>query len=166
VALGLGLLAVVLGGAVVALGGGATRRAISSVRDAEPSERSVLVEKARRLIQEEKDPGRRSYLLGQLDEARGDMGGAVSYYRSAVKAGDGKAEGRLVDLLEHPKCGARAAAADAIADLKLSSARGELEDLAEDGGPDDEGGTGLLSALGCNSKRAAKNALKRLGEED
>jgi adenylate cyclase len=164
-ALGLGLLAVVLGVALVAFGGGPTQRAISSVREADPSERGPLVEKARRLIQEEKDPGRRSYLLGQLEEARGEMGSAVSSYKSAVKAGDSKAEHRLKELLEHPKCGARVAAADAIADLKLTSAKGALEDLADDGGPDDDGGTGLLSALSCNSKRAAKSALKRLSED-
>ncbi|MFL5343962.1 MAG: adenylate/guanylate cyclase domain-containing protein [Hyalangium sp.] len=165
-ALGLGVVAVVLGLAVVAFGGGPAQRAISSVREADPSERSALVEKARKLIQEEKDPGRRSYLLGQLEEARGEMGSAVSYYKSAVKAGHGKAEHRLKDLLNHPKCSARSAAADAIADLRLTSAKGALEDLADDGGPDDDGGTGLLSALNCNSKRAAKSALKRLGEED
>ena len=53
----------------------------------------------------------------------------------------------------------RAAAADGVADLQLKRARGKLEDLAEDGGPDD--GEQVL-IFGCNSKAAAATALKRL----
>jgi adenylate cyclase len=163
-ALGLGALAVVLGVAVV-FRGGPVQRTLSEVEDASPSERGALVERARKLIQEEKDVGRRNYLLAQLDEARGDLGDAVDHYKSAVKAGEGDGEERLLDLLEHPKCSVRSSAAGAIAELKLAHARGELEDLAEDGGPDDDNGTGLLSTFSCDSRRAAKNALKRLGED-
>lgn len=162
-ALGVGALAVLLGMAVVALGGGAADRAIAKVRKATPSERKALGEDARKLIMAEKDPARRGYLLGQLDEAFGDPGDAADHYRAAVKAGSGKAEDRLIELLEHSDCRVRSEVADTLADLKLRSARGALEDLAEEGGPGDEGGSGLLSSFKCDSRRAAKNALKRLG---
>jgi HEAT repeat protein len=65
----------------------------------------------------------------------------------------------LIKLLGHQKCGLRSAAADALADLQVKRARGALEDLAEDGGPDD--GEQVL-VFGCNSKQAATSALRRL----
>ncbi|NMO14569.1 adenylate/guanylate cyclase domain-containing protein [Pyxidicoccus fallax] len=159
VLVGLGLTAVVAGAAVVAFGGGATMRAIDAVEDAPEDERLPLVREAKRLIQDEKDPGRRHYLSGRLAEAQGDAGDAIDAYRSAVRAGSDDAEDRIIDLLEHPKCGVRSAAAYAVAALKLKSAVGELEDLEEDGGPDDGGG-GFLGLGKCDSKNAAKNALK------
>jgi hypothetical protein len=62
--------------------------------------------------------------------------------------------------LEHPECRVREKAADALGDLKVTSARGELEDLAEKGGPGEEPDMPLL---GCDSRKAAKKALERLG---
>jgi adenylate cyclase len=164
-ALGLGGIAVVLGVAVVALGDSPPQRAIAEVRRAAPAERRPLAEKAIKVIMEEKSPGRRGYLLGQLNEAMDDLDDAVEHYAVAVKAGNGKAEDRLLELLEHPECRVRSDVADTLADLKLKSARGELEDLAEDGGPDDADGSGFLGGLKCDSRRAAKNALKRMGED-
>jgi adenylate cyclase len=162
-----GALAVVLGLAVIFLGSSPARRAIAEVRDATPSERGPLVEKARRIISEEKSPGQRSYLLGQLEEARGDMGDAVDRYKDAVKAGSSKAEGRIIELLEHKDCAARSAAVWAAVSLKLKGARGELEDLAEGDGPEEGGSGGFLGTGlgGCNSRRAAQEALKRLGND-
>ncbi|MDY7228135.1 adenylate/guanylate cyclase domain-containing protein [Hyalangium rubrum] len=162
-ALGMGALAVLLGMAVVALGGSSTDRAIAQVRKASPSERKSRGDDALKLIMEEKEPARRNYLLGQLHEAFGNLNNAMESYAAAAKAGSGKAEDRLTELLEHPDCRVRSDAASTIGELRLKSARGELEDLAEDGGPGDDGGSGLLSGFKCDSKRAAKNALKRLG---
>ncbi len=164
VALGLGGLAVVLGGAVVLLSS-PVERAIGAVADAEPKERGPLAEKARKLIGEVKDPGRKAYLRGQLSEAQNDYSSATSHYVTAAKAGEDDAEDRLIDLLEHDKCVARSAAADAVADLGLKSARGELEDLAEDGGKDEGASSGFLGLSSCDSKSAAKSALRRLGED-
>ena len=161
--LGLGGLAVVLGMAVVMLGGGPARRAIVKVRRAEPAARGPLVQEARKLIEAEKNPGRRNYLLGQLDEARGEPDDAVDSYADAIKAGSSKAEGRLTDLLEHEECRVRSLAARAVGDLRLKSALGELEDLAEDGGPGDGEKSNVLERVlgGCDSRKAAKNALER-----
>lgn len=168
-AMGFGLLAVVLGVAVVMLGSSPAKRAIDAVEDAPPSKRDVLVDKARKLIREEeaKHPERMEYLLAQLDEAQGDPRGAVAHYAAAAKAGSSKAEDRIIDLLEHKECGVRQAAVWAVAALKLKSARGELEDLAEEDGPEEGGSGGFLGTGlgGCNSRRAAQDALKRLSDD-
>lgn len=162
---GLGLAAVVAGAAVVAFGGGATMRAIDAVEDASEEERGPRVREAKRLIQEERDAGRRHYLEGRLEEARGNVSGAVSDYIRAVRAGSDDAEDRIIDLLEHPQCGARKAAAQAVGSLKLESALGELEDLADDGGPDD-GATGGLFGIGrCDSKATAQSVLKSFNKD-
>ncbi|MDC0707975.1 adenylate/guanylate cyclase domain-containing protein [Stigmatella sp. ncwal1] len=161
--LGLGALAVVLGVGVVALGGSAAERALSDVEAAPAQQRGPLVVKARKLIEQEKNPGVQSYLYGRLEEAEGSWGDAMRRYKAAIKAGEGDAEDRLIDLLEHPKCTVRVAAAAAVGELRLLSARGALKDLADSGGPDDEGGSGTLSRLfNCDSRRAAKSALERL----
>jgi class 3 adenylate cyclase len=162
-AIGLGGLAVVLGVAVVVFAGNPERRAIARVRDAEPAARGPLVQEARKLIEAEKNPARRHYLLGQLDEARGELDDAVDSYADAIKAGSPRAEDRLTELLEHEECRVRSLAARAVGDLRLKSARGELEDLAEDGGPGDGEKSNLLDRVlgGCDSRRAAKSALER-----
>jgi class 3 adenylate cyclase len=163
--LGLGAVALLLGAAVVVLGKSPAQRAIAEVEDAAPSKREALADKARKLIAEEKDVGRRSFLLGQLKEAQGELGDAVSYYKAAVKAGEDAAEERLIDMLEHPKCQGRSAAAYALGDLKLKSARGELEDLADEEGPEEGASSGFLGLGGCNSRKAALEALKRLSDD-
>jgi class 3 adenylate cyclase len=162
-AIGIGGLAVVLGVAVVVFAGNPERRAIARVRDAEPDKRGPLVQEARKLIEAEKNPARRHYLLGQLDEARGELDDAVDSYADAIKAGSPWAEDRLTELLEHEECRVRALAARAVGDLRLKSARGELEDLAEDGGPGDGEKSNLIDRVlgGCDSRKAAKSALER-----
>jgi hypothetical protein len=164
-ALGGGALALLLGVAVVALGKSPAERAIAQVEDAAPSKREALADKARRIIAEEKDTGRRNYLLGKLDEAQGELGAAVSHYKAAAKAGEDAAEERIVDMLEHPKCQARSAAAYAAGELKLRSALGELEDLADEEGPEDGASSGFLGLGGCNSRKAALEAIKRMGND-
>jgi hypothetical protein len=52
-----------------------------------------------------------------------------------------------------------------VADLKLKSARGELEDLAEDGGAGEGASSGFLGLGSCDSKGAASSALRRLGDD-
>ncbi|WP_224241460.1 adenylate/guanylate cyclase domain-containing protein [Hyalangium gracile] len=168
-ALGVGALAVVMGVAVVMLGPSSSERAIAAVEDAPPGKRAELAEKARKIIQAEeaRRPERMEYLLAQLGEARGDMREAVEHYAAAVKQGSSNAEDRIIDLLGHKECGVRTAAVGAIVALKLKSARGELEDLAEEDGPEEGGSKGFLGTGlgGCNSRRAAQEALKRLGND-
>ena len=157
----LGLLAVVAGVAVVTFGGGGAMRAIDAVEDASEEERSALVKEAKLRIQQE-DADRRRYLLGRLAEAQGNFGEAAKvHYLVAARAGDDDAKERLIELLEHPRCSAREAAADAVGALRLEDAVGELEDLAEDGGPDEGERGGLLGLSRCDSKQAAQDALKR-----
>lgn len=164
VVMGVGLLALVAGVAVVAFGGGAAMRAIDAVENASERERGPLVKEARRLIQAEKDDGRRYYLEGRLEEAQGNVSGSLSAYSRAVEKGSDDAEDRIIDLLEHPQCKVRSAAASTVASLRLESAVGELEDLADDGGPDDGGSGGFLGLGTCDSKKAALNALKRFNK--
>lgn len=155
-AIGGGAIVLVLLGALL-MRGNAIERAISAAEDAKGEERSERVQAARALINQEKDQKVRSYYSGRLAEATDD-GSAVGYYYSAAKAGSGDAEDRLVALLSHKRCGFRAAAASAVADLKLKRAKGKLADLAEEGGPDESD----IPVFGCNSKEAAAAALKRL----
>jgi len=154
-----GLGAVVLLGALYLLfGKSPIERAIDEAAAAKSEDRGRKVDAARKLITAEKDPRERNWNLGQLSERMGESN-AAGHYAAAVKAGSREAENQLIKLLENPKCGLRSAAADALADLQIKRARGALEDLAEDGGPDD--GEQVL-VFGCNSKQAAATALRRL----
>jgi class 3 adenylate cyclase len=143
-----------------AFGPNAIERAIAAVANAPKDERQDMVARARKLIAEEKEAGRRHFYSGRLSEALGDGSNAASSYAHAVKAGSKDAEARLISLLSHHDCGFRSAAASAIADLKLTRARSALEDLAKEGGKGD--GEKVLGLFGCNSKEAAAHALKRL----
>lgn len=158
-------LALLSGGAVVVLaallwvfGNNAIERAIDEAAGAKSDERSRKVDAARKLIAQEKDVKERGWYQGQLSERLGESS-AVSHYAAAARAGSRSSESQLIKLLEHPKCGLRSAAANALADLQVKRARGALEDLAEDGGPDD--GEQVL-VFGCNSRQAAATALRRL----
>lgn len=163
---GVGLAVVLAGVAVAAFGGGAVMRAIDDVEDAPKEERGALVKEARSLIRAEKDPGYRYYLQGRLAEAMGSPGDALGDYAHAVKEGYDDAEDRIIDLLEHPRCGVRKAAAVTVGRLKLRSAIGELEDLKEDGGPDDEQTEGAIAGFfACDSRKAAQDALKHFEED-
>ncbi|NOK37381.1 adenylate/guanylate cyclase domain-containing protein [Corallococcus exercitus] len=157
------LLAVVLLGGGLLIGeGGATLRAIRDVEGTTGQEKVSRANEARRLIRQE-DPDQRNYLNGRLEEAQGNWSQAMSYYAQAVrKDGNGRAESRLISLLKHEQCGVRSGAADALASLRLESARGPLETLADDGGPNDGASGGFLGLSTCDSKKAAQSALKRL----
>lgn len=150
----------VLGLLLALLWGSQAERAIDRVASAAPEERETKVEEAERLIGAYDDASQRAYLHGKLEEALGSPGRAVGAYRTAARAGHGKAVNRLIDLLESPECRVRASAAGALGDLRATKARGALEDLAENGGPD-EGAD--IPLIGCNSRRAAHDALRRLG---
>ena len=157
-AVGGGVLALVLGIGFV-MADSEAENAIEEVAEASSTkEKLELVPKTEKLISQEKDPAKRAWLHGQLAEALEAPSQAVGFYRSGVKAGHGGSEDRLLEMLEHPECRVRSNAAEALGELKLASARGELEDLAEDGGPGED--TGLF---GCDSRKAAKRALERLG---
>ncbi|MCY1077582.1 adenylate/guanylate cyclase domain-containing protein [Archangium lansingense] len=155
-----GVLALVLGMGFV-LRDSAAENAIDDVADASSKEEKLkLAVEARKLIDAEKAPGEKAWLHGQLAEALEAPNQAVGHYRSGVKAGHGDSKDRLIELLEHPDCRVRVTAAEELGDLKVASARGELEDLAEDGGPGEEPGALFF---GCDSRKAAKKALDRLG---
>ncbi|HEX5750339.1 MAG TPA: adenylate/guanylate cyclase domain-containing protein [Archangium sp.] len=163
-AVGGGVLALVLGIGFV-MRDSEVENAIEAVAEASANkeqfslkEKLKRVQDAEKLISQEKDPGEKAWLHGQLAEALDAPGQAVGFYRSGVKAGHGDSEDRLIELLEYPECRVRVSAADAVGDLRLASARGELEDLADDGGPGEDSGL-----FGCDSRKAAKEALERLG---
>jgi adenylate cyclase len=132
-------------------------------KDLPPAERSQWVDKARKLIDEgEFSSGEREWMLGRLDEAQQQARRAVAHYRLAVKAGEGSAGERLIEMLEHPECRVRIQVADALADLGLASARKGLETLAKKGGAGEKADTPEFFG-GCDSREAARRALGRLG---
>jgi hypothetical protein len=125
------------------------------------AERSEWADKARKLIPESEFPlGKREWMLGQLDEAQQLPKRALTHYRAAVKEGEPRAGARLIQLLKHEECPVRSGAADALGDLRLTSAREGLETLAKKGGAGDKSG---FFGTGCDSSEAARQALGRLG---
>ena len=106
----------------------------------------------------------RHYAEGLIEEAEGSLKSAARSFEKAAAAGDRRGYRKLVALTKSEKCSARSAAANALGTLGDSSAKGALEKLAEathkDEGPD----SGLGSIFGCSSRRAAKDALERLGK--
>lgn len=155
-----GVGAVALGLSWLLFGPNAVERAISDAGSAPKDGRQAQVAKAKKLIAQEKDAATRAWYSGKLGEALGEAGAATSAYETAARAGSRKAEDALIGLLGHDDCSFRSAAASSIADLKLTRAKGALEDLADDGGKGD--GEQVLGLFGCNSKNAAASALKRL----
>jgi hypothetical protein len=143
---------------VLVFGKSDVEKAIDEAASAKGDEKRAKIDAARKLIAEEKDPTQRTFDSGLLSEKLGEAT-ALGHYQRAAKSGSKEAESRIIALLKHSSCRMRSAAADAVADLQLTRARGKLEDLAADGGPDD--GEQVLM-FGCNSKLAASAALKRL----
>ncbi|MET0402084.1 MAG: adenylate/guanylate cyclase domain-containing protein [Cystobacter sp.] len=131
-------------------------------KDLPAAERNQFADKARKLITEDEalSPGRREWLLGRVDEAQQRSERALMRYRAAVKAGEPEAGSHIVQMLRHPNCRLRIDVADILGELRLASARDGLERLAKEGGPGEEAGL-----FGCNSRRAAEQALNRLGRE-
>jgi adenylate cyclase len=153
--------------AVVAFGAGRPSeidRAISSVEKMpEGEDRDRRAAQAEALISNVPDLGERSWYRGQLLEALGRPAEATQSYRHAVSRGSSPAEKRLIRLLDHSECAVRSSAASQLGDLRLKSARGALEDLAEEGGSDDQSAGGVIGSLfGCNSKQAATRALEQM----
>ncbi|MFT3713304.1 MAG: adenylate/guanylate cyclase domain-containing protein [Archangium sp.] len=157
-AMGAGVLLVFVVLSFLLFGKSAVEKAIDEAADAKGDERRAKIEVAKKLIAEEKDATQRSFDSGLLSERLGEAS-ALGHYKTAAKAGSKEAEAHIIALLRHPLCRMRSAAADAVADLQLTRAKGKLSDLAEVGGPDD--GEQVLF-VGCNSKAAATSALKRL----
>ncbi|WP_257447257.1 adenylate/guanylate cyclase domain-containing protein [Archangium lipolyticum] len=156
------LVLLLLGIGFVVLRDSPAEAAIKDVAEASATQEKLeLAEKARKLIAEEKLPGEKNLLLGQLDEALEAPGKAVDHYRAAVKAGNEEAGARLTGMLKHPECRVRSEVATTLGELRLESARGALVALAKNGGPGDE--PDALWGLGCNSRKKAEKALERLG---
>ena len=152
---GVAVLAVVAGVAVV---GSPVDRAIRAVRSAETSERPVKVRAARALIAKLPEGADRDDAQGRLEEARGSPRDAVDHYQDEAAHGGRAGVSHLIDLLGSSDCRTRSSAAEALGDLKATRARGSLEDLAEQGGE----GESDVPLFGCDSKGAAKDALREL----
>ncbi|ATB48472.1 adenylate/guanylate cyclase domain-containing protein [Corallococcus macrosporus] len=157
---GVGVVVLLAGVAMLAFGGDETVRAIKAVERAPEEERAALAKDVRTLIMKEEEAGRRNFLLGRLTEATGKPDDALKVYATAVKAGSRAAEDRLIEMLSHGRCDVRSDAASTVSRLQLQRAVSALEDLQEDGGPDDGSRTGLFGLSKCDSKQAAESALK------
>jgi class 3 adenylate cyclase len=151
-------------GAFAMFGGSELDRAIAAVEAGpEGPERDRHAQSAEALIAQVQEPAERAWYRGRLLEALGRVGAATQSYRDAVARGSSRAERRLIDLLDHPKCEMRSAAASQVGSLRLKSAKRAVERLADHGGADDQSGGGVIgSFFGCNSKEAAARALQRM----
>jgi hypothetical protein len=143
----------------VVVGDSAAENAVEAVERASPSERNARETEARKALAKVTDKAERSYLTGRLEESLGRLSSAASHYQQAIKAGSSSATGRILDWLEHAQCERRELAAETAGSLKLKKARSRLKDLAENGG---EGDGEKILMIGCDSKSAAVQALKRL----
>ncbi|HCF61721.1 MAG TPA: hypothetical protein DFS52_27455, partial [Myxococcales bacterium] len=120
------------------------------------------LELARQRIEQLEPGAHKLFFEGRLHEERGDWDGALRRYEKAAKGGEELAFERLVDTLENAKCQARAHAARSLARLGDPRALPALESL-EQARFADESGDGVLHALfGCDSRRAAREALGHL----
>lgn len=135
-------------------------KAIREVESATVSERPAKVEAALKLIRALKERGESAYYQGRLEEAQGRARWATNFYEDGVRANHAGSLARLIELLEHPECRVRAAAADTLGALKAQKARRALETLAKQGGPNEQD----IPIIGCNSRRAAEEALRELAE--
>lgn len=149
---------VVMGGLVAHLSRSELDAAIDAVAEAPEAGKPALAKHARKLIAEEKDSSQAAFATGRLEEALGNPGQAINQYESAARSGHRQAQDRLINLLKSPDCALRRSAAQALGELKLKRARGALRGLAEGGGPGDND----IPLFGCNSKRAAQEALRRM----
>ncbi len=133
-------------------------KAFAALEDAPRAERELRLREINALIAAEPDKAAATFAQGRLDEALEAPSRAVRTYGQAVKLGSKRAERKVVGFLEHPDCRVRETAADVAGDLRLESAQGALEDLAENGGPGEDD----RPFIGCNSRRAAQRALDSL----
>jgi hypothetical protein len=98
-----------------------------------------------------------SYDLGRIAEARRSYRVAAAKYGAATRQGEERGLQRLIEMTREPACAAREAAADALG--KVRDARGvrALEELRRSKFADER----KKSRRACDSKRAAREALKR-----
>ncbi len=133
--------------------------AIDDIANASPAERNARLSSVRKMIAAEHNPAKADYYRGRLEMVQGRPAMAANYYRSAAAAGISAAVGQLVDMLAAEDCDARQSAAEAVAELKLEEGRSRLERLAGTGG---SGDSGAPIVGGCDSRRAAVDALRKL----
>jgi adenylate cyclase len=134
--------------------------AIRAVQSASAAERPAKIRAAEAVIAAERNGAQAAYYRGRLQEVTDQTRQALHTYGSAGKAGSEDAKSRLIELLGHDECRVRDGAARTLGELKVRRAKAKLTRLAESGGPDDA--AGLLGALGCDSRRAARDALRAL----
>ncbi|GAC1538513.1 MAG: hypothetical protein NVS2B9_05130 [Myxococcales bacterium] len=107
----------------------------------------------------------RSYDEGVIEEFRGSFGRAASDYEGAARGGDGRGYKRLVRMTQDARCSARSSAAHALGQLGDKSAASALTVLQKARFSDEGEDTTIGSIFGCSSRRAAREALARLGTD-
>lgn len=136
--------------------------AIAKVNEAAPRDRPARIQEVNRLIERLSNPSEAEEKRGLLDEVLGAFPRAAGHYTAAARGGRRFARDRLVQLLVSNDCRARSSAAQALAALNETSARGALQRLADNGG---EGDGVAVPLFGCNSRSAAAAALRSMSSE-
>ncbi|MBI5543064.1 MAG: adenylate/guanylate cyclase domain-containing protein [Deltaproteobacteria bacterium] len=110
----------------------------------------------------------RSYLEGRIEEQRKDWDDAARRYEVAARQGSSKAFRRLLNLTESDHCWARANAAYALGRLKRPAALSTLKSMQAASFEDEAGGGNVFKEIfGCNSRRAAADAIRAVeGSKD
>jgi class 3 adenylate cyclase len=112
-------------------------------------------------------PGRdRAFLEGRLDEERKDFAAAARHYEDAARLDHRRAYKRLLQMTESEQCWSRANAAYSLARLKRKTALPALQALQQASFADEGSSNVLRELFGCNSHRAAADAIKSLESPD
>jgi hypothetical protein len=107
------------------------------------------------------DAGKRSYDAGRVAEAQKSFRVAAMSYAAAARQGDERGLDRLVTLSHDRECPARSAAAAGMAKLRGDRALRALQQLREAKFANEGGKRKKHRAAVCDSRRAARDALKR-----
>jgi class 3 adenylate cyclase len=131
-----------------------------------PIERAIAagdLELARRELAKLEQGPQKLYFDGLYREARKDWDGAARRFEQAFKGGEKRGLQRLIELTESETCQARAQAARALGRAGDRRAVGALEELESASFRDESGEGGVFALFGCNSRKAAREALDQLG---
>lgn len=108
----------------------------------------------------------REYLDGRIEEEKKDWSDAARHFEAAARGGESRGFHRLVRLTRADSCSARVHAALALGRLRDRSALSALRTLELGRFEDEQSDNPLRQVFGCNSRRAAGEAIRAIEERE